>query len=533
MFSSSSSDTLGFTRRGAQTALALLLLFVACWDVRAVLADRRIGPTDTTVQDSLFVQDLVGRFGPAGLKQFLEACFKGPLVGPVLALFQPLVGDPLQAARLASVLLHLVVLWMIWRMAILLTRRYTAGLLAVLAAGTFPSEYGWFRLDSHEPFLAVATLLTLWLLMRPMVRVGAAAQLGLVIALGTLAKVAFPIHVALPCAYYAARRLRERSQRRLLAVAGTVAFALVAWWMAVAWDSIAQYIGWSVVTSQETWGFSSIWQALGTRLRLLVNICSMRGAPVYLVVALGGAAVAWRWRTVEREPLLLLLLAFLGTAAILVLVFDSWPRYMVPVFPVVGLLCAIGVTALLDRLALRWSRARLRLALAGGVAALLALYVHDNVVGVGGPAGRENREGLVAPDRRPHVAYPRALLHLARHRLPALEIPGSPAMVGHRPMALGPLWAHRGYRLGALAGMQALQILDRRQPIHLLFAHRTGKLAAQLRDTAGEDHFDREQLAALLQYPMRVVRTFRDPDDVSYSIVRVSPKAPDQAPKSR
>ena len=421
------------SQRQAQVGLVLFLLFFLAWDMRAVVADTRLGPTDTTVEEALTLLDIMGEQGLRGLPGWTIQARKGPVAGILVDLISQVVGDPLLAARLLGVILHALLLVLIFRMATRLTGLAWSGLLAVVICGTFPGEYGWFRMEYHESLLTLFTMLTLDQLARDLGSRRRAVLLGLTMAGGVLSKVPFPLFIIAPGLLFLWRNLRDR---RALANAGlaAVAFALAAgWYLVPNLLTIAEYVDGS--HEPQYFHFSE-----SLRAYFLI----IPGTIPYLVLALVAAPVTWRLEPAQRA-LVAGLAASICSGVALLLYFDPWARYLVPAFPQAGLLIALGATAFLRRLSPR------REGLVGGLlvvaaVALLGLYVKDNIRGIEHPEGnREWGTGLIAPDVRPYQAYPRMVQHLRSRNIPVRSL-GWTSKIEGCPNALRRLWNLRGVK---------------------------------------------------------------------------------------
>ena len=525
-------DPLHLNARRGQLLLATLILFFAAWDLRAVLPDRRLSPTDTTVEDALFLRQALGPEG-SGIWPWLAEIRKGPLAAPLVALADVAVGDPLLAGRLVNVALHGALLWLVCLITVRLTgggrrevgggrqeaeyRRgsWGAGLCATVICGTFPMVYGWFRLDYHEPLVAVILLWCLHLmLIQRQPRRSTALLLGLALGLGILAKLSFTMFVMAPLALYAVCCARDHTGLRRLGLAVLVALLLTGWWLLPNAAHLLSYLSLSHQRIHET-----------PAARLVIYTWGIHGSALLLGSAALGSVVAWRLRVAGGPALLLLGSSLVGALAWLVLLFDSWPRYLVPVFPVASVLCALGLWGAARRATLRLGRRVVRGGLGCVLAALLINFCVDNVRGLPlSDNGREGGVGLIVADRRPHNAYPRAVAALRRLGGPVVELPGWPQMLGKRPVAQSLVWQRRGLRLPRASGTQLVERLSRGRPVHLVFCHETGgDVLSLLARAKPSDHVDAATLALLMPKKKRVLQTLTDPNDVSFSVIRILP----------
>ncbi len=508
-------DPLHLRRRQGQLLLALLILFSTAWDLRAVLADQRISPTDTTVEEALFLRQALGQEG-IGLRAWLGEVRKGPLAAPLVAAADVMVGDPVLAGRLVSVGLHGVLLWLVCLITLRLTSSWGAGLCAAVICGTFPMVYGWFRLDYHEPLVAVLLLWCLLMMLRLPRRAREAALLGLALGLGVLGKLSFLVFISAPLVVLAAIHARDRAVLLRLGLTVAVALLVTGWWLLPNAAQQLSYLGLSQQRLGET-----------PAARLAIYTWGVHGSPLLLAGAALSAAVAWRLRVTTGRALLLLGGSLAGGIAWLVLLFDSWPRYLVPGFPVACVLCGLGIYGAGRWAARRGPRAVTAVRAAVGCLALALLinFCVDNVRGMPvSTNGREGGAGMVLADPRSYRAYARAVAALGRLGGPAVEVPGWPRMLGKRPVALSLVWQRRGLTPPRATTAQLVERLSRGQPVHLMFCHGAGAdVLKQLAAAGVSDHVDAATLALIRPRTKTVLRTFTDPDGVSHSVIRVHP----------
>lgn len=504
-------------RRRAQLLLGLTLAFFAAWDLRAVLLDNRLGPTDTTLEETLGLLTMWEQAGWRGLFEWWAAARKGPLAGVLGALVTPLVGDPLRAARILGVLLGPVTAWAVWRVALRLGAGHGAALLAVLLGCGFPGHVGWVRMDSHEALQVPATALTVLLLLGPLRRPAEALGLGLAGGLGTLAKVGYGVFILPAGLVFVAGRVRSRQSAALVALALVVALLITVGWMVPNRAHLAEYVDGSSMAEVFTWG---------EKLRAYIH--DIPGTPALLGAGLLGALLAGLGGACSRFGLALVGAAAYGGTAILVYFFDSWARYLTPAFPLAGLLAALGLWQVARWLAPRgvgsgrcWGA---RLLGGGAAAATLALYVTVNISGVPWPDGRrEWGAGMVAPDSRSYGAYP-ALVQLSRQRgYPVLRVLGWPMEQDLVPQDMAHLWVWRGFRPDELTGEEAKERLRRGLPLYILLQHADDPAVAALFRNHPVEQYDAELQAMVAARPKRVVQTYQNPDGKSFSLVEVGP----------
>ena len=504
-----SADPPKLRRRHGQLLLAALMVMHLAWDLRAVLADRRLSPTDTTVEEALLLREALAP-GGQGVGAWLGEARKGPLAGPVVALADLAVGDPVLAGRLVSVALRCALLALVCLITVRLTRAWGAGLLAVAICGASPMVLGWFRLDYHEPLVAVALLVCLWLMLAPARGWRQAAGLGLALGLGLLAKLSLAVFVSAPLLVLVLLDGRSRGGRRRLALAAGVCLLAIGWWLLPHAAQLWSYLGLSHQRAHET-----------AAARLVIYTWGVPGATPLLAGAALGAIVAWHRRAVPCRALLLLCGSVAGALAWLVLLFDSWPRYLVPALPVAAVLCALGLHAAAATVSPRVAR----LAALVMAAALLITTGVLNQRGLPLPAtGREGGAGMVVADPRPHDAYPRAVAQARRLGGPLVELPGWPRMHGKRALAHPQVWQRRGLTPPRATSAQLVQRLSAGRPAHLVLCHARGDdVLSQVARARPWDHLPAETLAVLRPRKKRVLSTRCDPDGVCFSVVRLQP----------
>lgn len=526
--------------------LALLLLFFLSWDLRAVLLDNRPGAivSDSTLSDVMSMQGVVA---DQGFGEWVrQGSVKGPLAALLVQALGALVGDPLLAARLLSVLLHLITLWLLYWVTHRLTSRPYPSLLAVVLCGTLPLQYGWFRMDFHEPLVALAVLATL-VLMLPVLDPGRQREprlitlrrgllLGLVVGLGLLTKPSYLIFVLLPGLWFIARAARDRRGVLNLLLGAGVAGIIAGWWFYFSLGELIKNLG------------DSTHAGVPWLTRLANYTVDLPGMVPFLLAACAGAGLcAWR-RTMPKDALVLILLGLASSLVVFLFIFDPWTRYLVPALPLAGVLVAAGVCALGQRM----GRGHLQAYLFLGLAPLLLLqYVFFNLRGL--ESALEEREfflGMVAPDTRTYDAFPQAAALVRARGWPVVELPSGP-----NPQAFPALWFLRGHTVTYTPLDDARALVAAGREVYLIFSFRgearpdgpLERLARRIASTpAGHDDkgadpeavidpssrfsqqddpaHDEERLLLSWLAPLnkQVVRTFEDPDAVSYSIIRLT-----------
>lgn len=474
-----------------------------------MLTDNRMGETDTTYDDAVSLERAVQDHGIKGFGRWLAESRKGPLAGLLVAGMDALVGDPLLAARLLGVLQHGILLVMMYLITARLGSSRLAGLWGAFLAGTFCGIYGWFRLDYHDSLNAVFVLWALWLMMRPSIDAPTsrpiALLLGLCTGLGLLSKISFPIFVLAPGVWWVLVLLRRGQWRPILLAAGACALLCVPWLV-----MIRHILKDHLVDSLRVVPWAE---------RIDVYFFGVHGALYYLLAALAGAALAWRYKVTTPGAVLVLLSSVLGALALLLLVFFPWSRYLVPAFAPMILLTALGLTGLARAARRRFSPSVVLIAAGVLAAALLDKYIHDNLRGV--PCTVDEREhcsGMVTPDQRPYDGLPHSLAHIKKLGHEAVLLPLD--WFGMcRGSAIPPftVWQRRGHNLSLLPGPPR-----GRQAFYAILCSREPKVLDDLVHATPEQwevalHKD------LLKMRKELVATRGDPDGKVYSVVKVWP----------
>jgi hypothetical protein len=503
-----SDSVLHLPRRWGQLAVALLLLFFLAWDIRAVLTDGQIAHTDTTIEDAVHCREALRTEGGAGLLKWAHENRKGPLAGLLVMLLDVVVNDTLIAARMLSVLLHGLLLWLACHLARSLSGRWSCGVLAVVFTGAYCGVYGWFRLEFHDSLLTLATLATLWRMTLPLNRVSEGLLLGVMVALGLLSKMAFPIFVALPGLWFLYCRVRDRRSLFVLGIAALTTAGITAWWLIPALKLLTQY------ASSSTDPFGHAWLH-----KLWGYSVDIPASGPFLALGLVGAWVASRARTVASAPMVLCALFISGSFFALVFIFVKWQRYMVPLYPAAGLLVAIMVVSLAEHGARRWNRNLVKALLVLLLAGLLGRFCYDNIVGLPSPHNdRFEGVGLVAPDRRSYLAYPRMVTYLRANGLKVIDLPNVV------PLPITAVWKRRGYHLPSTPPHEVERtVQDQRKPFLTLFYHPPNILRPIFQDGDFTAQYTPVIRRALRSWRKVVLKSYPDPGGLAVSLVRLQP----------
>ena len=428
-----------------------LMVSSGAWHLWAVLADNRLSGCSadiivppalmaiTALQDGDWLHLLTGPPGP-----------KGPLAPGLGALFSLAVGDVVIGCRLLSVAAHTVALAQVYDLGRFLPLGRYARLWAPLYVAVSPLIYGWARLEFHEPLLAVLVLGALQLMLRGLRRPLPAVGLGLVMGLGLLTKLSYPLFMLVPGLWFLARQARTLRGAALLLLSLGVMAALACPWL---WIS-------RVAITMNFHGSSHDPELWHETLRQI-----LQDQVVWLLV-LGTAAALLLWwrRGTDRWVVALLWLTPLVCMAVFALRFHYWTRYMVPVYPIMALLCAGAagwVAAVLPR--------RLAWALGGALALwLVVTFAQTNHAHWATNAtNREYDQGMLGPDQGDYNGYNLATRYFRDNDLQVLHVV-LPGFAHTRWTGMTAVWISRGMgtRPLELAKLQAGRLSG--QPLGVL-----------------------------------------------------------------
>jgi hypothetical protein len=442
------------SRRGATVVLVGLLVFMLGWDLWAVIQDQRPSGSDTFTPFSIHsTQLLAGE--EADWRRALDP--KGPVATLLGTLLLLLVGKVPLATRLLSVLCHGALLLQTYDLGRLVGRDRRAGLWAALICGTHPMIFGWCRLDFHEALLCVMVCGSLQLMLRTdLSRLRPALLLGLVFGLGTLTKLSFAAYIAAPGVWLVARRCLRPPRRAVLLHLGAVLAVMAAItspWLIAVGSELPAYL--QMATHSQA----------GT-LDKALHYLALPGSWPLLLSAVVFSIVLWRAGQVDRWELALIVAQVLVSTLLLFTIFDPGSRYLVPVFPAAAVLCGAGLGWLQQR-GLRHAAP-----LAWGLsAALLGLFAGLSLAGVQEPDRREDGAGLVAPDPRPYLAFPRAVAALRPHGRRVLLVHDSAKALAVTE-GLDLIWRFRGMKAELVTLAWAKQELRHRRAVSVILVRR-------------------------------------------------------------
>jgi len=503
--------------------LALLILFFISWDMWAVLQDNRVGECDTTLEDAFRLRSQFLQGKPPGdiLHHFVYKTRKSPLTSLLVAGLFELVNDPLLGARVLSIACHLLLFLMVYWMALKLTRSRLTGLFAVVLVGTFPAIYGWFRMEYHEPMLAVVLLWLLQIMMGGLRQRSTAIFLGLAMGLGALFKAGFFVYAFFPCICLFLIQRKELTVLKNYAIAVAVFGAVAGWWYLANLGKFSSYVQ---LSSSALSAAEAPPLLREIQLKCFDYMLHLPYLAPFILTALAGAVYAWRWGYLDTRALTLLLSTILGTIFLLVTVFDFWSRYMVPILPVAGLLIAVGGAGLSQRFSQPLWRNAMRVLGAGLSLLLLTWFCYDNLHGYHiRNIVREHTVGLVSPDRRAYNSMERIEAFLRKRKLKVV----SDHYGWFRCRLPGPvvdIRAFYGRSLPRIPQSEVLPNLHGGQTVHLLVCHNHEDILAKINRAETIDHHSRPLFQALSAHPKEIVRTFVGHDEVFFSLIKVSPQ---------
>ena len=419
-------------------ALLAIIAFFSSWNLWAIVTDNQLTMgQDCFLYPALHVASEI-REGNGDLSRLFLWGAKGP-VGTLLGLlFSYLVGVAPVGGRLVSVLAHAALVALSFSLGRRLTGRAVAGLWAAFICGATPMLFGWARLEYPEMVLAVVVLAAIrMVLRRDLERPWPAMWLGVLFGLGIMTKVGFVAFMVVPGLWLLARHLRGPRPAALKSLALTLgAMALlVAPWIVFNFGPIYENLRGSTTTADLS------------VLEKVVDYLELTGMKPLLAMTAAALVVLWLSPRVRRPDLILLGL-FTGLSLLLfMLVFDSWSRYIVPILAVAAVLTGCGVHQLGQKLP---RPARLAAGALFGVGAL-AWFIWLNTTPVQDlGTRRELTAGMLSPDRRQYMAYPRAVAELrARTGADAMILFDSPETSGRVEGLdmIQRIWGFNGYVL--------------------------------------------------------------------------------------
>ena len=418
--------------RSPWAAVAGLEIFILTWHLWALLLDQRLTgcSVDITIPATFQAMDQLRQ---GDLMLLLQGGLdpKGPVVPVLGAVLAWITGDVVLGCRLVSALAHTAMLAQVYDLGRFLPQRPRGRLWAPLYVAVSPLVFGWARLEFHEPVLAVAVLGALQVMFRARLdRLLPAVLLGLLLAMGLMTKLSFPVFMMAPGLWFVARRVRSLRTAAYLAVTLGVMGALCAPWLRSHLPVIMDNFHGSSHGPE-------LWQIVLRQFIIPTH------AKVLLVLSLVSALLLWWRRGTDRWVVALLLLYPVVCLALFVLRFHYWTRYMVPVYPIMALLGGAGISAALERLPRR---------LALPVSVVLALFLLGSFVQTNSSVAaancgcREYDHGMLAPDLELYNGYTMSIRPFRSVGLPVMEVI-LPGFAHTRWTDMSRIWRSRGVRV--------------------------------------------------------------------------------------
>jgi 4-amino-4-deoxy-L-arabinose transferase-like glycosyltransferase len=280
---------------------------------------------------------------------------KAPLVTVLPLPFYLLMGESHLSARYVNVLFIILASWYLFRLGEIVAGR-RAALLSVILLNTFPMIAGVSRQFLVE--FGLMTLVIMWMYYLVRWRQDEKKRhswaLGIILGLGMLMKVTFPLYVALPAVLVLAqdalrhRRLRLAIQLHLARMAAA-AVPLAGIWYFKNWSSVggfvikAGYSGWA-----HKFGKGDVFslRTIGAYWLDLVNLGIGAYCFLLLVMVVGWVGLGLRWSEnrlgASSNHLHVLLAWWIFPWLMLTFAVNKDPRFSVPYLPALALVLGAG-----------------------------------------------------------------------------------------------------------------------------------------------------------------------------------------------
>ncbi len=201
------------------------------------------------LQESELLYHVLRQHGPvAFLSQFSETLrTKAPLITVLPLPFYFFLGEDQLSARYVNVVFIVLASWYLFRLGEMVAGR-RAALLSVVILNTFPLVAGMSRQFLVEYGLMTLVILWMYYLVRWQrgEERGSSWALGLLLGLGMLLKVTFPLYVGVPTALMFAQELRKRRPRAAvlgsLARIAVIAVPIAGTWYFKNWASVFAFV---------------------------------------------------------------------------------------------------------------------------------------------------------------------------------------------------------------------------------------------------------------------------------------------------
>ncbi|HEY6393587.1 MAG TPA: glycosyltransferase family 39 protein [Bryobacteraceae bacterium] len=259
-------------------------------------------------------------------------------------------------------LIILLSLYLFWMGECLWSAR--EGLLAVAIVQTMPLIYGLSRQFIQD--YGLTTLVVMWmyyLLCRPLNSAGTVVRMGIVLGLGMLMKITFPLYVGVPTALIAIAALRERRDwRGALTVVRNFLFILLAggiiasiWYLPNRRSIYSYALSTGFGKLAENYGSTNVFSpAVLFQYFVVLAICAF--SCYYVLLAIGllpwGVRALFRkvgMKTLHKFGLICWLIVPLAVTSFGV---NKDPRYVAPILPAMALLLAYFIAFIFGRT--RW-----------------------------------------------------------------------------------------------------------------------------------------------------------------------------------
>lgn len=329
-----------------RVALIVLVFVQAAANTIWLVSDRRLPFWDEYRYFEMtddFAEALADR-GLAGFRQVLDGHPSHPPLFPILSVpFYVAFGHDFFAARYVLVPLGALLSLLMFSWARRLSTPAT-GLLAALIASGLPAIAGYQHLFYTEAALMPILVLSLIILQHSddLSRRGASLAFGAAAGLGALVKWTFPLFLVVPVAM----ALIQRRQWKGLLCAFGIALAIAGPWLTTHLDGLWRFAATGVFSGEG--GLSTVGHSI-------LSVESLCYYPREIVLAGVGVTLAvfmipcvWLFRKLLRLHADILI-----GIAFPILVFTAIPtkqlRHVVPVFPMIALLIALGVDRVRSR----------------------------------------------------------------------------------------------------------------------------------------------------------------------------------------
>jgi hypothetical protein len=370
--------------------LVLLLVGISLHSIYFIAHHNRPLQNDpvSNLIPSVYLRQAVEGGSLQAFERWLESTGHRPPLPAILNLpAMLLIEDQVNAIRYTELVAYLLCLLLLFRLGERLSGG-AAGLMAAVLFGLFPHTVGWSHMANADPYIWLSLLLLFSILLRLDMRsTRHAVALGCAVGLcAGVRLLCFPYLTG--AAFYIAltTRWKLKTAGNLL-ISGGCVMAICGWWFLLKterWeDTIIMASGNSTVS-------------MGRDISIYLD----NGLDVFIIGAMLAGIVALRGRLMPWRRLLLFALWILVPLAQFLFVWDSWSRYLLPLFPA----CVLLIAVVLERGMVRWP-ARLRVATRGGVFILAALPLLYFIIMYDVPM----QTGFISPQDLPFDGFSRTI----------------------------------------------------------------------------------------------------------------------------